>query len=90
MDTISEAHRQSMMSELRANISTSNPGSMLKSSAATRKTTEEELAGGQKEFDRGHEKNQKKLNKLSADLDQLDVSPLSEQVWWGKGDVKSV
>lgn len=82
MDTISEAHRQSMMSELRANISTSNPGSTLEQSAATRQTTEEVLAGGQKDFDRKHEKNLKKLDKLSADLDQLDLSPLSEQVWW--------
>lgn len=82
MDTISEAHRQSMMSELRANISTSNPGSTLEQSAATRQTTEEVLAGGQKDFDRKHEKNLKKLDKLSADQDQLDLSPLSEQVWW--------
>lgn len=84
MDTISEAHQQSMMSELRANISTSNPGSTLEQSAATRQTAEEKLAEGQKDFNRKHEKNLKKLDKLSGDLDQLDLSPLSEQVWRGE------
>lgn len=80
MDTISEAHQQSMMSELRANISTSNPGNTLEQSAATRQTTEDSLANSQKDFDRKHERNVKKLDKLSTDVDQLDLLPLSEQV----------
>lgn len=80
MDTISEAHQQSMMSELRANISTSDPGSTLEQSATTRKTTEGSLANSQKDFDLKHERNMKKLDKLSTNLDQLDLSPLSEQV----------
>lgn len=80
MDTISEAHQQSIMSELRANISTSDPGNTLEKSANTRKITEGSLASSQAEFDRKHERNMKKLDKLSTDLDQLDVSPLSEQV----------
>lgn len=83
MDTISEAHQKSMMSELRANISTSNPGSTLEQSATTRQTTEGSLANSQKDFDRKHERNMKKLDKLSTDLDQLDLSPLSEQVELG-------
>lgn len=77
MDTISEAHQQSIMSELRAN---SDPGNTLEKSANTRKITEGSLASSQTEFDRKHERNMKKLDKLSTDLDQLDVSPLSEQV----------
>lgn len=80
MDTISEAHHQSMMSELRANISTSDPGNTLERSADTRKEIEGNLDESQKNFDRKHERNMKKLDKLSTDLDQVDLSPLSEQV----------
>lgn len=80
MDTISEAHQQSVMSERRANISTSNPGNTLEQSATMRQTTEESLANNQKDFDRKHERNVKKLDKLSTDVDQLDLLPLSEQV----------
>lgn len=80
MDTISEAHQQSMMSELRANISTRNPGNTLEQSATMQQTTKESLANSQKDFDRKHERNLKKLDKLSTDVDQLDLLPLSEQV----------
>lgn len=80
MDTISEAHRQSMMAELRANASTSNPGNTLEQSATGRRTTEVHMASSEKEFDRKQQKNLKKLDKLSTELDQMDLSPLSEQV----------
>lgn len=80
MDTISEAHQQSMMSELRGNISTSDPGNTLENSATTRQKTEESLAKVQKHFDRKHERNVEKLDKLVTDLNQLDLSPLSKQV----------
>lgn len=38
------------------------------------------MSSGEKEFDRKHQRNLKKLDKLSSELDQLDLSPLSEQV----------
>lgn len=80
MDTIAAAHMQSSMAEVSANTSTSNPGNTLEQSATLRKTTEDKMSGGEKEFDRKHQRNLKKLDKLSSDLDQLDLSPLSEQV----------
>lgn len=83
MDTISEAHQLSMVSELRANVSTSDPGSTLEQSANRRQTTERSLTNSQRDFDRKHERNMKKLDKLSTDLAQLDLSPLSEQVQLG-------
>lgn len=83
MDTISEAHRQSMMAELRTNASTSNPGNMLEQSATDRRETELLMGRREKDFDRKQQRNLKNLDKLSSELDQLDLSPLSEQV--GKG-----
>lgn len=80
MDTITAAHMQSLMAEVRANTSTSNPGNTLEQSAALRKTTEDKMSSGEKEFDRKHQRNVKKVDKLSSDVDQLDLSPLSEQV----------
>lgn len=69
-----------MMAELRANASTSNPGNTLEQSASVRRRTEDDMSTGEKAFDRSHQKNLKRLDKLSTELDQLDLSPLSEQV----------
>lgn len=38
------------------------------------------MIDGAKEFNRKHQRNAKKLDKLSEELDQLDLTPLSEQV----------
>lgn len=80
LDTISTAHAQSTVAESRVNASTSDPGSTLNQSAASRKVTEEKMSSSGKEFDRKHQRNVKKLDKLSEELDQFDLAPLSEQV----------
>jgi len=80
MDTIAAAHVASAAAALGANASTSDPGNTLEASAAVRSAAEDKLSAAQTEFDRKHERNAKKLDALSAELDALDPAPLSEQV----------
>lgn len=90
LDTISSAHAQSVAAESRANASATDPGSALEQSATRRRATEDKMSSSDKEFERRHQRNAKKLDKLSEELDQLDLTPLSEQVRTVDGDVRKV
>ena len=80
LDTISAAHTQSTMAEHRVNASTSNLGNTVEQSGSLRQATMDKMSSNEKDFDRKHQRNLKKLDKLSSELDQFDLSPLSEQV----------
>ncbi|XP_040031381.2 laminin subunit beta-1b [Gasterosteus aculeatus] len=85
-DTIAEARAQSVAAERSANTSTSSPGSWVEQSAALRKAAEGKLSGARKEFDRRNQRNSEKLDKLSAALETLVLSPLSEATCGGAAE----
>ncbi|KAM8907948.1 laminin subunit beta-1b isoform 2-T2 [Spinachia spinachia] len=78
MNTILDEHMVSLVAEVNSNFSTSGPGSPVEESAALRRAAEEKLSAARKEFDRKHQRNSQKLDKLESELETLDLSPLSE------------
>ncbi|XP_072309819.1 laminin subunit beta-1b [Eucyclogobius newberryi] len=89
MDTIAEAHVESTMAEVLANFSTTIPGNTLQISAGVRKTTEDKLGSSKKEFDRKHQRNVQKLDKLDDELNAFDLSPLSTTICGGAAEGES-
>ncbi|XP_061617933.1 laminin subunit beta-1-like isoform X2 [Phyllopteryx taeniolatus] len=85
-DTIIDANEESMIAEIRVNASSSDPGNTVEQSAALRKVTKEKLSVSQKEFDRRHQRNTQKMDKLKNDLEKLDLSPLSEKMCGGAAE----
>ncbi|XP_037317086.2 laminin subunit beta-1b [Pungitius pungitius] len=85
-DTIAEAHARSLAAELSANASTGSTGSRVAASAARRRAAEDELGAAQKEFDRRHQRNAGGLHELEAQLETLDLSPLSEATCGGAAE----
>lgn len=80
MSTISAAHLESTVAERRSTASTSGPGSPLQESAALRKTAGDKLSRSQRDFDRKNQRHTQKLEKLSKELEKLNLTHLSEKV----------
>lgn len=89
MASISDAHMESTMAEIRTNASTTIPGNTVEISAAVRKATEDKLGSSKKEFDRKHQRNLQKLDKLNSELNAFDLSPLSSKICGGAVEEES-
>ncbi|XP_030575702.1 laminin subunit beta-1b [Archocentrus centrarchus] len=86
LETITAAHMESKKAEMRANASTSDNGNTVEQSAAVRQATEGKLSSRQKDFDRKHQRNEQKLDKLSKELDKFSLSSISEKICGGAAE----
>ncbi|XP_061922418.1 laminin subunit beta-1b [Entelurus aequoreus] len=86
MDTIIESSEESVLAELRVNASSSDADNTVEKSAALRKVTEDKLSGSQKEFDRRHQRNSQKIEKLKTELETFALSPLSQKTCGGTAE----
>ncbi|XP_033845427.1 laminin subunit beta-1b [Periophthalmus magnuspinnatus] len=89
MDTISEAHTESTNADIRANIATAIPGNTVAISGAVRKATEDKLTSSKKDFDRKHQRNLQKMEKLENELNAFDLSSLSPKICGGAAEGES-
>lgn len=80
MDTITDAHFESKGAEIRVNRTTSYPDNTLEQSATLRREAEARLSQNQAEFDLRQQKHTERLERLTTELDTLDLSELSKQV----------
>ncbi|XP_077565701.1 laminin subunit beta-1-like [Stigmatopora nigra] len=85
-DTIAEASEESLRAEIRVNASTADPGNGVRRSAWLRRATEDKLNGSQREFDRRHQRNAQKIDKLHKETDELRLSSALSQKVWGAGN----
>uniref|UniRef100_A0A8C7YVE2 Laminin, beta 1b n=1 Tax=Oryzias sinensis TaxID=183150 RepID=A0A8C7YVE2_9TELE len=86
MSTISAAHLESTAAERRSTASTSGPGSPLQESAALRNTAGDKLSRSQRDFDRKNQRHTQKLERLSKELEKLNLTHLSEKTCGGAGE----
>uniref|UniRef100_A0A8C7E0T5 Laminin subunit beta 1 n=1 Tax=Oncorhynchus kisutch TaxID=8019 RepID=A0A8C7E0T5_ONCKI len=83
MDTITDAHLESKKAEIRVNQTTSYPDNTLEQSATLRREAEARLNQNQAEFDLRQQKRTERLERLTMELETLDLSELSKQVTAG-------
>uniref|UniRef100_A0A674EVB5 Laminin, beta 1b n=1 Tax=Salmo trutta TaxID=8032 RepID=A0A674EVB5_SALTR len=85
MDTITDAHFESKGAEIRVNRTTSYPDNTLEQSATIRREAEARLSQNQAEFDLRQQKHKERLERLTTELDTLDLSKLSKQTCGAAG-----
>uniref|UniRef100_A0A4W5NSW2 Laminin subunit beta 1 n=1 Tax=Hucho hucho TaxID=62062 RepID=A0A4W5NSW2_9TELE len=85
MDTITKAHLESKRAEIRANQTTSYPDNTLEQSATLRREAEARLSQNQAEFDLRQQKHTERLERLTTELNTLDLSELSKQTCGAAG-----
>uniref|UniRef100_A0A8C7DT39 Laminin subunit beta 1 n=1 Tax=Oncorhynchus kisutch TaxID=8019 RepID=A0A8C7DT39_ONCKI len=77
MDTITDAHLESKKAEIRVNQTTSYPDNTLEQSATLRREAEARLNQNQAEFDLRQQKRTERLERLTMELETLDLSELT-------------
>uniref|UniRef100_A0A8C8CHH6 Laminin, beta 1b n=1 Tax=Oncorhynchus tshawytscha TaxID=74940 RepID=A0A8C8CHH6_ONCTS len=85
MDTITDAHLESKRAEIRVNQTTSYPDNTLEQSATLRREAEARLSQNQAEFDLRQQKHTERLERLTMELETLDLSELSKQTCGAAG-----